>query len=91
MGLDPAEFQAALWVGADDITGVADSRNLTAAMNQRIANTAKEQDLTEEEAMRQFIQGKILLNQLVPGAVGAGGVMGAGSMFYGGEDNSTTV
>lgn len=84
MGLDPAEFQAALWVGADEITGVADSRNLTAAMNQRIAATAEKHGISEEEALEKFIEGEVLLNQLLPALMGGGAAGGA--MFYGDED-----
>ena len=82
MDLDPAEFQAALWVGADEITGVADSRNLTAAMNQRIAATAEKHGISEEEALEKFIEGEVLLNMLM--GTGAGGA--AGSMFYGNDE-----
>ncbi len=56
-GLDPAEWQSALWVGAGDITGVADVRNFPDAMNVRIAKTAEVLDITEQEALVRFMSG----------------------------------
>lgn len=75
LGLDPAEYQSALWVGADDITGVADSRNMTAAINQRIAKTAEETGLSEEEVAKKFMDADIILRMLM-GGVGTGAVAG---------------
>jgi plasmid maintenance system antidote protein VapI len=71
MGLDPAEFQSALWVGAKDITGVADPRNLSKAMNVRIAKTAEELGISEKEAMTRFIKGDEYLRAMI-GGVGVG-------------------
>jgi hypothetical protein len=84
MGLDPAEFQSALWVGAGDITGVANTQNLTSAINERIKATAKALDIPEEEAMKRFIRGDEYLRAMV-GAVGAGIL---GSEFTGEENGS---
>lgn len=56
-GLEPAEWQSALWVGGKDITGVKDARNFPDAMNQRIAKTAEALDIPEAEVMVRFING----------------------------------
>lgn len=71
MGLDPAEFQSALWVGAGDITGVEDTRNLTAALNQRIAKSAEEYGISEAEATKRFVTQGMILRALM-GGVGTG-------------------
>lgn len=85
LGVDPAEFQAGLWVGAADITGVANPENLTAAMNRRIAKTAEVLGVSQEEAARRFIAGDEVLRAMV-GTVGAG-ALGAG-MFGAGAENT---
>lgn len=56
-GLDPAEWQSALWVGGKDITGVRDARNFPDAMNQRIAKTAEVLEIPEAEAFVRFLNG----------------------------------
>jgi len=58
-GLQGAEVQSSIWVGGSDITGVADPRNYTAALNRRIAKTAELMDLPEDVVTEMFIDGKI--------------------------------
>ena len=71
LGLQPAEYQAALWVGGKDITGVADARNMTSAMNQRIAKTAEVLDLPEQEVLVRFMNGDTKLYGIMLGLFGA--------------------
>jgi len=67
IGLDPAEWQSALWVGGGDITGVRDTRNLPAAFNKAIARTAVDLDLPEQEVLIKFMQGDVILRSVVLG------------------------
>lgn len=77
MGLDPAEWQSALWVGAGDITGVDDVRNFPDAMNVRIAKTAEVLDIPEEEAFVRFMTGDTQLYSVMAALIGAGVLAGA--------------
>ncbi len=70
MGMEPSEFQAALWVGAKDITGVVDSTNMTPMINQRIAKTAEVLNIPEEEALVRFINGDTPLYSVMAGLFG---------------------
>jgi len=72
-GLQPAEWQSALWTGAGDVTGVADVRNMTAAVNQRIAKTAEKLGISEQEAFREFARGNTKLYQMLLAAALGGG------------------
>jgi len=71
-GLDPAEWQSALWVGAGDITGVDDVRNFPDAMNVRIAKTAEVLDIPEQEAFVRFMNGDTMLYSVMGALLGAG-------------------
>jgi hypothetical protein len=71
-GLDPAEWQSALWVGAGDITGVVDVRNFPDAMNVRIAQTAEILDIPEQEALVRFMNGDTHLYSVMAALLGAG-------------------
>ena len=71
MGIDPAEFQSALWVGGGDITGVRNTQNYTQALNQRIAKTAEILDIPEQEAKIKRRSGDLLIKSLV-GGIGTG-------------------
>ena len=77
MGLDPAEWQSALWVGAGDITGVDDVRNFPDAMNVRIAKTAEVLDIPEAEAFVRFMTGDTQLYSVMAALIGAGVLAGA--------------
>ena len=79
LGMSPAEFQSALWVGGAELTGVADPRNFTAQLNERVANTARTLGKTEDEALAGFIRGDNRLYQMATPVVGAG-VLGAGAL-----------
>ena len=75
--LQPAEWQSALWTGAGDVTGVADVRNMTAAMNQRIAKTAEKLGISEQEAFREFAKGNTKLYQMLLATALGGGAYAA--------------
>lgn len=70
LGISPAEYQSALWAGAGDVTGVANTSNITPAMNRRIKQTAQELGITEDEAAKRFMRGDIRLRAAAPGGVG---------------------
>lgn len=78
LGLDPAEGQSAKWgvLGAVD-----DPRNLTAALNMRIAKTATETGLPEEEVMKQLANRDIILRALLGSVGGAAGAQTAMDSF----------
>jgi hypothetical protein len=67
VGLDPAEWQSALWVGGGDITGVRDTRNLPAAFNRAVARVAEDLDIPEQEVLVKFINGDVILRSIVLG------------------------
>lgn len=75
LGLDPAEFQSALWAGAGDITGVRNVSNVTDALNTRIKKTAVDAGIPEDQAAKEFIRGERLLRAAVPAAALGGGVL----------------
>ena len=67
VGLDPAEWQSALWVGGGDITKVRDTRNLAPAYNRAIARVAEDLDIPEQEVLIKFIHGDVILRSIVLG------------------------
>jgi len=73
LGYDPAEWQSGLWGGGSEITGVRDPRNYTASMNQRVAKTATDLDMTEEEVAKAFEAQELILRALAA-SVGTGGI-----------------
>ena len=78
LGLTPAQFQASVWVGADDITGVADSRPWLDVFDTVLERTAKRDGVSKTQALRDFIRGDNNLWQLAA-AVGIGGGMAGGT------------
>jgi hypothetical protein len=84
MGVSPAQFQAALWVGGGRITGLRSlPTSFLGAFETRLQRTAQARGNTPLEALREFIRGgRPLLTPLA--------VAGAGSAFAiggGGDDN----
>lgn len=69
-GLLPAAGQSALWVGADEITGVADSRPFLKVFDERVRETARKRGVRPAQAFRDFLRGKYPL-------WGLGGLLGA--------------
>lgn len=58
LGMTPAQFQASVWVGAGDETGVADVRPFLDVFNDVVVETAKKRKITPADALRQFIRGE---------------------------------
>lgn len=69
--MTPAQFQANLWMGAGDITGLADESQGTAMelFRRTLDKRAKERGLTREEMLREFIMNRAPL--AVPIGIGA--------------------
>jgi len=65
MGLDPAQFQSAVWT-ADD-TGVANVANFTDLFNEAVERTAKRNKDTKRGVVEKFVRGEIPLYSLVAG------------------------
>jgi hypothetical protein len=58
-GLSPAQYQAALWVGARQVTGMESPPvSFMELLEQRIQLTAKKRGLPETEVLRKFISGE---------------------------------
>jgi hypothetical protein len=75
--MTPAQFQAALWMGAGDITGLADESQGTFMELFRVAldNRAAERGISRREMLEDFINNKGVL--AVPaGAAISGGILG---------------
>lgn len=69
--LTPAQFQAALWMGAGDITGLADESQGTfmELFRRSLDKRAKERGLTRGEMLRDFIVNRAPL-AIAPGGAG---------------------
>ena len=74
LGIAPAEWQSALWVGADKITGVADSRPFVELFDESVTRTAELQGKTKRQVIRDFVEGKAPLASILA----ATGVMSSG-------------
>lgn len=75
LGMTPAQFQASVWVGADDITGVTDSRPVVAVLDDVVNRTAERDNDTPENVLRAFIRGDRPLWSLVGGTALAAGTV----------------
>ena len=72
LGVTPAQAQAALWLGAGDMTGLGSKPiALMKVLDQRLSITARKRKITKREALRQMISGE---NPLL-------GVAGAASLL----------
>jgi hypothetical protein len=85
-GLQGAEAQAAKWIGAGSDTGVMHLMNRIPMFNQRIAKTATELRISEEEAFNRWADGDVVLRSAIPVTLATG--VGA-SMFDGGEEEES--
>lgn len=65
MGIDPGQFQAALWT-ADD-TGVANVRNFTELFDEAVTKTAARNKDTKQGTLSKFIRGEVPLYSLLAG------------------------
>lgn len=68
-GMTPAQFQASLWMGAGDITALADESQGTAMelFRRTLDKRGGERGLTREEMLREFIVNRAPLATLPPG------------------------
>jgi hypothetical protein len=73
-GMTPAQFQASLWMGAGDITALADESQGTAMdlFRRTIDKRAGERKLTRKEMLREFINNRAPLATLPPGLLDTG-------------------
>jgi len=78
--LTPAQFQASLWMGAGDLTGLADESQGTFMdlFRRTLDNRAKQRGLTRREMLEEFIRKSAPLS--VAGTAGAAGAIGATQM-----------
>jgi hypothetical protein len=82
MGLTPAQFQAALWVGGGRITGLRSlPKSFLGILENRLHNTAVARGITKPQALEDFIRGRnpLLTPMLATGAAGATAAAGASS------------
>jgi hypothetical protein len=75
LGLTPAQWQSSVWVGADDITGVDDSRPFLEVFDDLVDRTARRDGVEPEEALSNFIQGRSPLFQMGGAAVLGGAAL----------------
>ena len=77
--MTPAQFQASLWMGAGDITGLADESQGTfmELFRRSLDKRAGERGLTRKEMLNDFIKNKAVLSVPV-GGVGFGALSGMG-------------
>jgi hypothetical protein len=74
MGLTPAQFQAALWVGGGRVTGLRSlPTSFMGIVENRLAQTAQKRGITPQQALQDWITNKAPL--LSVGAAG-GGLLG---------------
>jgi hypothetical protein len=71
MGMDPAQFQASVWVGGGKRTGLGSDENKSALefFADGVINTAKKRGVPPRQIMRDFIRGKIPLMSTAGGAI----------------------
>jgi len=74
LGMTPAQFQASVWVGAGNDTGVADVRPFLDVFNDVVVETAEKRGITPAEALKQFIKGEKPL-------LGLAGMLSAGTLM----------
>jgi hypothetical protein len=71
MGISPGQYQASLWVGAGEETGLKSTADpFLKVFEQRVQKTADQQGITGEEALKRFIHGTLPL-------LGFGGLIAA--------------
>lgn len=73
IGLSPAQWQSAVWMGADDITGVSDSRPFLEVFDEAVVRTAALQEKSKSEVLSDFIRGKAPLSSIML-AAGVGSI-----------------
>ena len=72
LGIYPATGQATRWVGFGNETNVASGADFTKLLNDGIHRLAQTDGLTDGEAMKQFLHGKLKLKDAIgPGAAAA--------------------
>jgi hypothetical protein len=78
MGLTPAQFQAALWVGGGRVTGLRSlPTSFMGTVENRLQRTAAARGGTPGDALTAFIRGKAPLpTPLAAAGAGAGGLLG---------------
>lgn len=83
--MTPAQFQASLWMGAGDMTGLADESQGTAMelFRRTLDKRAGERGLTREEMLREFIVNRAPL--AVTGTAFGGGLLGMDPQDEGGR------
>jgi hypothetical protein len=86
-GMTPAQFQATLWMGAGDITALADESQGTAMelFRRTLDKRAGERNLTRKEMLREFIHNR------APLSVGGAGILAAGGLLGGESDSEEPV
>ena len=72
-GMTPAQFQASLWMGAGDITALADESQGTSMelFRRTLDKRAGERGLTRKEMAREFINNRAPLANIPPGLLDA--------------------
>jgi hypothetical protein len=72
--MTPAQFQASLWMGAGDITGLADESQGTfmELFRRSLDKRGGERGLTRKEMLKEFIENKAVLSVAGTAGVGAG-------------------
>ena len=72
--MTPAQFQASLWMGAGDMTGLADESQGTfmELFRRSLDKRGNERGLTRKEMLKDFIENKAVLSVTGTAGVGAG-------------------
>lgn len=83
LGMEPAQYQANMWIGAGDITGLQSAPEpFLRTLEKRVQYTARRLGIPAEEVMRRHVRGEIPL--LSVGALAGAGAV-AGSTGEGGD------
>lgn len=80
MGIPLSAYQSSGWVGGRDVTGVRDARPFAAVYDELIANTARQLDITPQQALRKHLRGEI---PLLPIERADGGLVIPKVLFHG--------
>lgn len=78
LGMEPAQFQSSLWMGAAEETGVRNPQIFMQAFNDSLEKTAAARNITATQALRDFLRGKApLLGLSGTAAIVANGLYGS--------------
>jgi hypothetical protein len=73
LGMDPAQYQASLWLGGAKETGVKSGTDpMLKHFERRVEHTAEQRGQTKEQVLKDFIHGRaplLMIPDIIPQAI----------------------